>query len=307
MEQGLFGGLALFSSSSAIDLLLSQASSEVMTFHAKRGQALSFPKGGDDQDPEQFICLMLLSGRVKLIRNGSERDLAVHEYLAFSKLEEHIRLIPHEDSLFLIFSNAGIYKPFSERLSIVKDLVAEIQSKDGPTDWHLKRVSMLCNKLGVSFGLSTRDLTELNFAAYFHDLGKLKIPDSILKKPGRFSPEEYRTMQLHVRYSAEMFLEAYRGQEGDLDCGKISAIIMQHHEKLDGSGYPHGIAVQDMLRESRILAVVDAFDAMISDRVYSPSMPYDIAIEELLRNPLKYDIAVVRALADLYLEVERNL
>ncbi|MBU0954824.1 MAG: HD domain-containing protein, partial [Spirochaetes bacterium] len=304
MTKGLFGGSSTFFPGAGIDRLLGENKAEVILYRMSRGQPISFPKAQAGQSSDDFIFLALQSGQVRMSSDSGERDLTTGEFVYFSLLEEHLRFTAYQDSTMLIFTNAGIYDAFAQRNDRIKQLVAQIKSKDGPMDVHLRRTSYLCKKIGERFNLSSSALTELNFAAYFHDLGKLRIPDSILKKPIRLNPEEYQVIKQHVQYSQDIFLEVFSDHEKTIDCQRIAKIIGQHHERLDGSGYPDRLTAQYILQESRILAVVDAYDAMITDRGYSPAMAPLDAIAELYREPSKYDIAVIKELKRFYMDIE---
>jgi HD-GYP domain-containing protein (c-di-GMP phosphodiesterase class II) len=119
-------------------------------------------------------------------------------------------------------------------------------------------------------------LRDLELGALLHDIGKIGVPDAILRKPAKLNDEEWETMKLHPVHGQKI-LRNIRFLEG------AARVVGQHHERWDGAGYPFGIRGEDIDVGARIFAVVDAFDAMVSDRVYRPGRPYEAALEELER------------------------
>ena len=128
---------------------------------------------------------------------------------------------------------------------------------------HSLRVAELSEKIGQSLGLTKKERDLLKIRAYLHDVGKCKIPDSILNKPGPLTFEEREVVKKHSYYSEEI-ADVFFGQ-ADKQSAKI---IRGHHENFDGSGYPDGLKGEDILYESRIIAIADVFDAISSPRIY---------------------------------------
>jgi HD-GYP domain-containing protein (c-di-GMP phosphodiesterase class II) len=125
-------------------------------------------------------------------------------------------------------------------------------------------------------GLSASQLSDLNLLAQVHDLGKVGIPDYILFKPGPLSEEEWQIMRQHPE-------KGYRIAQSTTDLAGISELILKHHERWDGKGYPLGLKGEEIPIECRILAIVDAFDSMTNDRPYRKAMPVAEVQEELQR------------------------
>ncbi len=153
-------------------------------------------------------------------------------------------------------------------------LAAAVDLRDHGTARHSEHVVRLAVMVGEAFGLDDRSLRELTFAARLHDVGKIGVPDLVLRKPGPLNSEEWRVMQRHPMAGAEM-LRRVPGLEG------VAAIVRHHHEHFDGSGYPFGLQGEEIPIASRIISTCDAYDAMTSDRPYRAAMSHDVAVAEL--------------------------
>lgn len=152
-----------------------------------------------------------------------------------------------------------------------------LHERDIATYQHCDRVARLCLQLGAACGLSTRELTLLHLSAAFHDIGKIGIPDRILKKTTALSAREWTVMRSHAVRSERIVLAAA------LDDGEtIAKAVRHHHERFDGSGYPDGLAGEEIPILSRIIAVADAYDAMLHRR-YAARRTHAEIIEELQR------------------------
>ena len=174
-------------------------------------------------------------------------------------------------------------------------LLKEIQFKDHYTGEHSLRVYELVKRMALKFGFKSKALNNFTKAAYYHDLGKVKIPDDILNKPDQLSASEFEEIKLHVQHSKEMILENFNHDVFD--------IIIQHHERYNGSGYPFGLKGEEICLEARILAVCDSYDAMITDRVYKKGKSIEIALIELRELAgILYDPEVVKVFIDMILE-----
>jgi putative nucleotidyltransferase with HDIG domain len=157
---------------------------------------------------------------------------------------------------------------------ILQALVAALQGRDAETYEHSKRVACFSLRLARELSLDRREMKSLALGALLHDIGKIRVPDAILHKPGKLTQEEWRRMRNHPLYGQQI-LSGIEFLEG------AARVVVQHHEKWDGSGYPWGLAGRQIDRNARIFAVADAFDAMTSDRVYRAGMTYEAAAAEL--------------------------
>jgi PAS domain S-box-containing protein len=171
-----------------------------------------------------------------------------------------------------------------------------VDQRDPYTAGHQKRVADLCSRIGEKMGLDPDRIQGLRLAATIHDLGKIGIPSEILSKPGKLTPIQYELIKEH----AQVGCEVVRNVRFPWPIGEI---ILQHHERLDGSGYPRGLRGDAILLEARILAVADVTEAMGSHRPYRAARGIEVALEEILseRGTL-YDPAVVDACVALVRE-----
>jgi response regulator RpfG family c-di-GMP phosphodiesterase len=171
----------------------------------------------------------------------------------------------------------------------LKALVQALETRDFETHGHSERVVTFSLRLGYELGLEKEALRDLELGALLHDIGKIGVPDAILRKPARLNEEEWTKMKLHPLHGQKI-LRSIKFLEG------AARVVGQHHERWDGEGYPFGLRGEDIDIGARIFAVVDAFDAMISDRVYRKGRPFHEALEELERcSGTQFDPLVVEA------------
>jgi len=149
-----------------------------------------------------------------------------------------------------------------------------VEFRDEETGQHLHRMSSYCEILARALGLPAEECERLRLASQLHDVGKVAIPDEVLLKPGKLTPDEFEIVKGHAERGYQMLA----GSSSELvQLG--GTIAYSHHERWDGTGYPRGLAGEVIPREGRIAAVADVFDALTSDRVYRPALPVSSAIE----------------------------
>lgn len=175
-----------------------------------------------------------------------------------------------------LMCRAKLHKEQGTRPQIINTLMAALEERDYITEGHAQRLSLLCRQVGERVGLSTRQLDDLALLSRVHDLGKVGTPDSILLKEGPLTQEEWRIMKQHPEIG-------YRIALASPDLSGIADLILKHHERWEGTGYPLGLKKEEIPVECRILAVVDAFDAMTSDRPYRKARTFEEAVEEVKR------------------------
>ncbi|HZH92067.1 MAG TPA: HD domain-containing phosphohydrolase [Pyrinomonadaceae bacterium] len=216
-----------------------------------------------------------------------ERAQQHHELLRSKRryetfLEESIKLRTKE----LAQALASLEDAYRTTL---KALAAALETRDTDTHGHSERVVSFSLRLGRELNLEEDQLRSLEFGALLHDIGKIGIPDMILRKPAALTEDEWLTMRRHPELGQQI-LRGIEFLEG------ASRVVGQHHEKWDGTGYPAGLRGEEIDLNARIFAVADAFDAMISTRVYRAGKPYAVAAGELERHAGKqFDPAVVAA------------
>lgn len=159
------------------------------------------------------------------------------------------------------------------RLQIVRCLGKAAEYKDNETGTHVIRMSHYARLIALAMGFSEAQAEELLHAAPMHDIGKIGIPDAILLKPGPLSEAEWETMKQHTTIGASILGEHASGL-----LRMAASIALHHHEKWDGSGYPKGLAGNDIPIEARIVAVADVFDALTSERPYKPAWSVEDAL-----------------------------
>lgn len=155
-------------------------------------------------------------------------------------------------------------------------LAAALDQRDSYTDHHCDRVSQLAQAMGQRCDLSEQRIGHLVLAARFHDVGKIGVRDEVLLYPGKLDEDKMDVMRSHPERGARLFATTGRS-----DAKAVATLIRHHHEAWDGSGYPHGLQGEDIPLESRILTIVDSFDAMTSHRPYRDAMATQRAVEIL--------------------------
>jgi response regulator RpfG family c-di-GMP phosphodiesterase len=158
----------------------------------------------------------------------------------------------------------------------LKALAAALETRDHETHGHSQRVVSFSLRLGYELGLDKEQLMSLEFGSLLHDIGKIGVPDAILRKPAALDEDEWIKMRQHPLHGQQI-LRGIEFLEG------AARVVAQHHEKWDGSGYPLGLKGEDIDLNARIFAVADAFDALTSDRVYRAAQSYEAASTELDR------------------------
>ena len=183
-------------------------------------------------------------------------------------------------------------------LRTIQALALAIEAKDDTTHDHLQRVQVYALGVGTELGLTNDEMKALEAASFLHDIGKLAVPDYIISKPGKLTPEEFEKMKIHPVVGAEI-LESVGFPY------PVVPIVRTHHEKWDGSGYPDGLRGEEIPIGSRILSAVDCLDALASHRQYRPAMPVDKAMD-IVRSEAgqSFDPAVVAVIDRRYVELE---
>ncbi len=178
---------------------------------------------------------------------------------------------------------------YDARLRAAENLIRVVDARDTYTGSHSESVARLAEMIALALDLSEAQVAQVRLAALLHDLGKIAVPDQILKKPGRLTADERTCLRRHPQTGFDLL-------EG-VDVHPVDLWILHHHEHWDGSGYPHGLAGEEIPIGSRIILVADAFDAMTSERIYSRAIPDEAAIAELHRcSGTQFDPLVVAAL-----------
>ena len=201
-----------------------------------------------------------------------KRALEHHDLVvAKQRYENHLEELVEQRTIELdkaLNSLEGAYR------STLKALTAALETRDSETHGHSERVVTYSLRLGREYGLNSDEMKALEFGSLLHDIGKIGVPDSILRKPAKLTEEEWVRMREHPLHGQQILrgIEFLQG---------AARVVAQHHEKWDGTGYPLGLRREEIDICARIFSVADAFDAITSDRVYRRGKSYEAASQEL--------------------------
>lgn len=234
----------------------------------KKGVTFSISPGDDSELMEFYY---ILEGSATMLANGKVLDKGCYFYV--HHLEDIVYFKANEETIMLYVSTQPVFHLLSEEINELTNILKLVEEKDVYTYEHDKRLVDYSIKLGKRINLPEERMDNLYFAALFHDLGKINVPNEILKKPGKLTSEEFEFIKRHPSDGKKIVIKTY--------LSKIGEIIEQHHERLNGTGYPKGLKANQILLEAKIISVVDSFDAMTSERIYKKLMPVKAAIDEL--------------------------
>lgn len=251
-------------------------------------------------------------GRLNLrsVRLGRERSLLV--LVEDLTLERKQLVLTHKHRKELLDTNEKLRREIAqrklaeenlrysfERLETVLEqttmaLSSAVEKRDPYTAGHQKRVAQLATAIAKEMGFSEEEVRGVNVAAILHDIGKICVPAEILSKPAPLNDLEYAMIKSHCQAGYDIL-------QGIHFSWPVAEIVMQHHERIDGSGYPMGLSGEDILLESRILGVADVVESVASHRPYRPSLGSAKALEEIEQNSgVLYDKEVVNACVEVY-------
>lgn len=184
---------------------------------------------------------------------------------------------------------------------IIESMAAALDAKDIYTAGHSTRVGNMAHKLGICLGIKDEELEMLHIAGHLHDIGKIGVPDNVLNKKGRLDSDEWRLMKKHSEIGYNI-LSKVKSLEN------ISYIVLHHHERWDGEGYPKGLCKEEIPMGSRIIAVCDSIDAMKSDRPYRKSISDEICRNEIKKNQgIMYDLKIAKCMLENWGDIVNKL
>jgi putative nucleotidyltransferase with HDIG domain len=188
----------------------------------------------------------------------------------------------------------GLIKFQIMMIQTVEAIASLAEMRDPYTAGHQRNVTLLACDLALKIGLADDRIQGIRVAGFLHDIGKIVVPVEILNKPGKLSQYEFNLIKTHSQAGHDIL------QKIDFPW-PVAEIVLQHHERLNGSGYPRGLTGSDILLEAKILAVADVMEAMAAHRPYRPGLGVDKALEEISRNRgILYDPQVVEACVRLF-------
>ncbi|MFC5602078.1 HD-GYP domain-containing protein [Sporosarcina koreensis] len=251
-------------------------------------------------NPENTIVetYTLLDGNVEIEYRGNRTKMEIGETLDASCYDKVVTFYGTSDAEILMKMDADFYEQlFFETLTLQNEMDA-VSQVDGYTYHHCDRIRQYAIEVWKRMDRPKESLKLLRWGSFFHDIGKLAIPLEILNKPGKLTPEEWETMKSHSLIGANIM------RAHPVEWLKDAAFIVeQHHERYDGKGYPYGLKEDEISIEAAIVSVVDAYDAMTTERVYKQAMTAEEAIAELESGKgAQFHPAVVDRFIELFLE-----
>jgi diguanylate cyclase (GGDEF)-like protein/putative nucleotidyltransferase with HDIG domain len=286
-------GIRLAASATAYFLLETWASAVLTSVYARRRIKRTWEEAYFWTFPHYLIvstaASLLHSGQAKL---GWDSALALLPPLILIYRHHHLSMIK------MAVDRRHVEEMASLHLRTIEALAMAIEAKDECTHDHLRRVQTYAIEIGKELGLTEKELQALRAASILHDIGKLAVPDYILSKPGRLTPEEFEKMKIHPIVGAEIVERVGFDRP-------VAPIVRYHHERWDGLGYPFGLRAEEIPIGARVLAAVDCLDALATDRQYRPALPLGEAMRIVSSESGKsYDPKVVSILEERYQELE---
>jgi putative nucleotidyltransferase with HDIG domain len=276
--------------STTLELLVLRGSVEVTRHRIEKGKHFYLDKAAEWTG---FEFIYVLQGELELDSTERRIRLAAGDYLHHEGLSERAFFRVNSDVELLMVSSPPSYHLIQDEIQEMMALARAVEEKDEITEGHCYKLERLAILTGERLRLSGQRLIDLSYGAYLHDVGKVRVPDGILNKESALTPEEQGEMRRHTEYGAAMLAEKEF-------LTAAARIVEAHHERYDGSGYPHGWKGREIPIEARIIAVVDAYDAITSERPYQSAQGRSLAIAELKKHAgTQFDPKVVEAFIEV--------
>lgn len=232
---------------------------------------------------------------IELIKNKNDELLKLTKTLEKKTKDKTNDLLAQTEKLKESYKKSQIILD-----GIVKTLSKIIETRDSYTSGHEDQVAKIACKIAKEMKLTEEQIAAIHVAATLHDIGKISVPSEILTKPGRLSDLEREIIKTHCKVANDILINIEFPYP-------VAEIIFQHHERMDGSGYPRGLKGDKIVIEARIIGAADVMDAMASYRPYRPALGVDAAIEEIVKfRGITYDPAVVDACLKIYKNTGKN-
>lgn len=232
----------------------------------------------------------IISGKIMITPfSGNHNILEAGDTMVISQSSHSYPFKVLEDVVFTCTANNFIFYRKKKKIEKLTTIMKKLQEKDGSTKEHCLRVQKLSMKIAHELNIDDAKLDDLFHAARFHDIGKINTPTEILLKPANLTEHEKRIINNHPIESYKMIVDVF-GED-------IGQMVLQHHEKIDGSGYPFGLKSEEIKLGAKIIAVADVYDALTSIRSYRTAMNPQAAIKILLKESgSSYDPDCITAL-----------
>lgn len=273
-------------------LLAKGEGTEIMIQKFEQNKSFSmYPS--ENEDTLEFFYV--LKGSLLLEADKHSEIIDQGDYIYLKGLSE-VKIFKTLTEVELLYvSTEPIFSYMSKQMKEFMNIVKQVEEKDFYTYNHGRRVQDYSVAIGKKLQISKERLEVLLGATILHDIGKINVPIDVLNKPGKLTDDEFQSIKKHASEGEKLVGETYLK-----DLGKI---ISQHHERLDGSGYPNGLKGEEICLEARIIAVCDTYDAMTTDRPYRGRLSPQIAIDELKRLcGIHYDNQVVEVFKEILIK-----
>lgn len=250
-----------------------------------------------DRDVVEYFYI--LSGKIEVEQDGNKVILDEGDVFSSKNLEVAIHFYALTEVNFLSVSTAPTFHYLSDEINELRKIGEMVEQKDRYTFNHSSRVSKYAMKTATKMNFDKNRIPALFLASILHDIGKINIPEEVLKKPDKLTNEEFAMIKKHPGDGADMLRKtAY---------ADLAEIVEQHHERVNGRGYPFGLKDAEILMEAKIIGVCDTFDAMTEDRAYRKAFTAEYAMNELKELAgIQYDASVVEAF-ELVLQEEGKI
>lgn len=282
--------------STSLELLAKSGSAEVSRQRIEAGRHF-YLYASDEWSG--FELIYILRGTLTIDKDpdgdGEQIPVVLHpgDYIHHNGLPRRVYFRVNEAAELLLFSSAPGFDLASGGVADMVAMARSVEEKDEATQGHCDRLGHWAIKTGERLDLDGQQLVDLSYGAFLHDIGKVKVPSSILTKEARLTDEEWKEMSKHPDYGADMM------SERDY-LGGAASIVRAHHERFDGDGYPHGLKGEEIPIGARVVAVVDTYDAIVSARPYKKALAKEEAISELEKNAgTQFDPKVVQAFLEV--------
>lgn len=266
-----------------------QSKKKVIDWAIKKGRTIALPDIEEDiEDSEKvtFVLVPLIAhdkpvGLIDIITDSPEGEITNRDLSLLTILAKQAALA---------IENVKLYESIKkDQISIIRALASTVDAKDHYTLGHSQKVSEFSVLISEELGLSEREIEIIKYAGLLHDIGKIAMPDDLIKKPSRFNEKDFEIAKKHPVIGAKIIKEIE-------SLAPMVPVVLYHHERFDGKGYPDGLKGEDIPLGARIVHVADAYDTMVSARAYRDMLPPELAISELRKNAAtQFDPKIVDA------------
>lgn len=278
--------------SGELRLLASADGTEIMVQNIRPGETC-FIEPSDNCSTMEFFYI--LKGEVEIVGEHDTRKLTVGDYFYVYQLKQTVQFRTLTEVSLLYSTTSPQFNFITNVINGILDLADQVNEKDPYTFQHNERVKDYAIKISDKLNLDIDRKQNILFAALFHDVGKVDLSGELLTKKEELTRDEWHLIKEHPKVGSEMLAETHFSE--------IAEIVLQHHERIDGSGYPQGLRDEEIMFEAKIIAVADVFDAMTSDRAYRPAIAVDMAMKEIVSmKGILFDDVIVDTLVEILIE-----